>query len=517
MQLDQASIDHGSWYLASELGLEAGPPMSALDQHKTPNVLAGESPYSRILDSRWAEVSLAHLREQAPQGESKSQRGGRACCMNEQGEVPAHVAHDHLHHSSGAHVPHLPGSGASTVLVAALMNSMPRWLLKSHGKLRSFLLSILEVPRSLKRASTSIPCSAVWPMPIPYPEVFTKGSDPISGLAHLKRLVSIQVVCLSWLSLGCPEAAPGYLAIGTRLKARQWTAVKYMEHLCYDGNTPEEVDAALMGRSAAKVESMEEVLAALSRAVAFLKEDENLYFSSRLTRPPDMSSQFFAKRLGRKIGKLNRAAEMTAKPLVAERLVFPGPPQFDPGPLLDPGTRALYERPLDCCADYVEFAGEDLRDFFYQFKAGEQRTYRNILSDPVTIEEARFIFGKTFEWSEIRPVWVALSSLAMGDTLACEFAQGSHVAVCLQNQVCTVRELLTLKDPLPRGLLHVGIIVDDLVILEQCLRADWDDIRSGNLRTEADTRASRAQKGYSQVGLETNDKKRFSNEALSRF
>lgn len=35
-----------------------------------------------------------------------------------------------------------------------------------------------------------------------------------------------------------------------------------------------------------------------------------------------------------------------------------------------------------------------------QFKAGEQRTIRNILSDPVTLDEAREIFGSSFEWSE---------------------------------------------------------------------------------------------------------------------
>ena len=64
MQLDQASIDQGSWVLAAELGLEAGPPMSVMEQHKPPNTAAGESPYSRILDPRWAEVSLSHLREQ---------------------------------------------------------------------------------------------------------------------------------------------------------------------------------------------------------------------------------------------------------------------------------------------------------------------------------------------------------------------------------------------------------------------------------------------------------------------
>ena len=507
----------------------------------------------------------------------------------------------------------LPGSGATTVFVSALMNSLPRWLLKANGKLRSFLLSILDVPRSLKKVSSSTTCSSVWPMPIPYPEVFSSAGSLRVERADLKRLVSVQVVCLSWLALGCPDAAPSSLAIGSRLRARQWTAVKYLEHLCVDGNTPFSVDAAFMGRAAAKVESMEAVLAALSRAGAFLKEDGNQYFSSQLSRPPSDSAHHFAKRVGRKMGKLAKNVEMTAKPLIAERLVFPGPPQFDPGPFLDPGTRALYERPLDCCDDFTSFqgevprvrvfatrenkvllykklaetkrlkpvkveskradfvsglfavhknleldrmvldgrppnllnpkqslwcrsmaspaalgslciqddhvllaSGEDLRDFFYQFRAGEQRTIRNVLSDPVTLHEAREIFGSDFEWDE-EPVWVALCSLAMGDTLACEYAQGSHVAICLKHGVCQPHELLTIKDPLPRGLLQVGVIIDDLVILEQCLRANLEAIYAGERETAADGRAHKAQQGYEAAGLEVNTKKRFSNQALARF
>ena len=64
MQLDQSAVDRGNWYLASELSLESPPPMSVLEQHRPPNTLEGESPYSKLLDARWAEVSLSHLREQ---------------------------------------------------------------------------------------------------------------------------------------------------------------------------------------------------------------------------------------------------------------------------------------------------------------------------------------------------------------------------------------------------------------------------------------------------------------------
>ena len=161
-------------------------------------------------------------------------------------------------------------------------------------------------------------------------------------------------------------------------------------------------------------------------------------------------------------------------------------------------------------------SGEDLRDFFYQFAAGEQRTKRNVLSDPITLSEAKVVFGSDFVWEE-DPVWVGLSSLAMGDTLACEYAQSSHVAICLRYGVAGEAELLTLKDPLPRGLLHVGIIIDDLVVLEQCLRSQLEDVSHGLKDTQADIRLLRAQEGYAAAGLETNPKKRFSNQLLGRF
>ena len=64
LQIDQACIDRGSWVLAGELNLEIGPPLTAMSQHTVPDVQQGDSPFSKLLDSRWAEVSLGHLRDQ---------------------------------------------------------------------------------------------------------------------------------------------------------------------------------------------------------------------------------------------------------------------------------------------------------------------------------------------------------------------------------------------------------------------------------------------------------------------
>ena len=63
LMLDQSSIDKGNWTLASELGLEPGPPFSNLAMHQAPSVTDGELPYSKLLDSRWQEVALAHLKD----------------------------------------------------------------------------------------------------------------------------------------------------------------------------------------------------------------------------------------------------------------------------------------------------------------------------------------------------------------------------------------------------------------------------------------------------------------------
>lgn len=60
LQLDQCSCDRGSWTLASELSLEHPPPFSSMGLHVPPE---GEQPFSKLLDPRWAEVALSHLRD----------------------------------------------------------------------------------------------------------------------------------------------------------------------------------------------------------------------------------------------------------------------------------------------------------------------------------------------------------------------------------------------------------------------------------------------------------------------
>eukprot|EP00435_Cladocopium_sp_Y103_P027124 s2178_g6.t1 len=378
-----------------------------------------------------------------------------------------------------------------------------------------------------------------------------------------------------------------------------------------DGNTPKLVDAALMGRAARKFENAEDVLAALSRAATVLQLEESSYFCGSLAKPESTYERPF--RCGTLAGRVKKGQVTSAKPLIATRLKFPGPPQFDPVPFFDEETARRFSFPLQLAKNYEEFegevpkvrvfadrynrvelyrklaesgrllpvpaamrrgpffsgmfavpknmekdrlvldgrpanaleapqnlwcatmaspmalammylspgrvllsSGEDLRDYFYQFKVPFERCARNMLSDPVSLEEARYIFGEKFS-SPDAEIWVGLNSLAMGDSMASEFAQGSHTGLMLQHGVAEVHQLLSLYNPLPRGLQHVGIIIDDLVVLEQVLLAELKEIRAGARASWGASTALKAREAYLAVGLETNPAKAFCDEELGSF
>jgi len=226
--------------------------------------------------------------------------------------------------------PKLPGENASTVTVASLVNSLPRWLLKSKCSLSSFLHSIVAEPKDVDDRPTfrfgeaDFSDRPLWPMAVPYPEVFTKKVD--SDDAWLKKLISLQVVVLSWLHLGEPAAAPISLCLGSKLSAEQWSVVSMLRRLNRDGNTPIRVDASLMGRSAAKFEGIEKLLKALYDASTGLHAfgGGSDFYSADLSRPHDFEDSWL--RCGEFEGFVSKDIPITAKPITASRLSFPQPP-----------------------------------------------------------------------------------------------------------------------------------------------------------------------------------------------
>ena len=509
----------------------------------------------------------------------------------------------------------VPGSRVSTLRVPAFLNSMPRWLLKTPCGLRGFLLSMLRSPSVPLRDATSTASASTWPMPVPYPEVFRKPRASEQDSLWQKRLICLQVVLLDWFVLGKPAVAPPGLALGAKLTARQWSAVSVMRHVSFDGNFPEFIDADLMGRGAAKIESFEDAIASFHRA--FLNDGLQVsqYFGGGLTKP-DIDFPFDQLTCGRIVGRMPKMNVSPAKEIEADRIDLPAPPKFNPVPLLDDQTAYVYQHPIQASislpvldagpvvhvratrdnklrllrklalsgrlqplhcqevrtghlsglfavpvavpknqtkdrlildarpANQADVAlnrwcksmasasilsdlsledhqvlaasGEDLRDFFYQFKVSKERTLRNALADPLTLEEAKQVFDQDMIGFD-EPVYCGLATLAMGDQNACEFAQCSHLSLMLRSGVLTEDEMLSLQGDIPRGPICVGVIIDDLVLLEKLLMSDLAALREGRLRTAADDKVEAALAGYNAQGLEVNLKKEFRNDMLARF
>ena len=105
--------------------------------------------------------------------------------------------------------------------------------------------------------------------------------------------------------------------------------------------------------------------------------------------------------------------------------------------------------------------GTDLQDCFYQFKASDERVVRNHLACRLSRAEAAFVFdcdpGAFSEHGSY--VLCGLSSLAKGDSSACEFAQCSRLGVLLQARAVHIGELLMQAHAPPRGLLSIGLVI----------------------------------------------------------
>ena len=493
---------------------------------------------------------------------------------------------------------HVPGARAPEIDVAAFLNSWPRLMLKCPGRLSSFLHGVLSGSPLLEDEGT--PAHALWPVPLPYPEVFRSGAD--GATAWRKRRVCLQLVVLNWLYLGQVSGAPRSLKLGQRLSPGQWRLVRLLESLADDANSVQKVDVAGMGRCAAKSETQDEEIAALHRALLQVQQATSFYGDgpfSAVSRPADDVADRYS---GETVGKLETKPFVAAKALEADRLQFGPPPGFDPIPFMDSRTCAMYEEPglfhkrdpeppprvavrasaaekmklykkladsgrlkplLDSeveelyasglfavvkdmdrdrlimdsrpansretglthwcgtlsnasllgqiCLQKDEvlcMSGEDVKDFFYQFVVSPRRAARNCLVGRLTDSELQQLFpGHVLQGGG----YVGLSTMAMGDLCAVEFAQSSHLGLVLQCGGLHPHELLRLRSPMPRGPFMGGIVIDDLVLLERVTR------KAGEAASVASSRLGLIKDKYEKVGLPINLKKEFIDSTTARF
>lgn len=165
------------------------------------------------------------------------------------------------------------------------------------------------------------------------------------------------------------------------------------------------------------------------------------------------------------------------------------------------------------------FSGADLKDCFYQFIATPDRVVRNMLADRLSVEQAEFVFRRPMHThaDDKGFVHIAFASLAMGDCGACEYAQCSHLGVCVQGGVVRPGELLVHAASPPRGLLSIGLVIDDLVCLDQVLSSQVAQVCAGDVPGAGSSRLDAALQAYRKAPLEVSDSKVFRNKVQASF
>ena len=618
VMIDQVAIDRGNWALGAELMLEQGPPLSALASHTLPSIADGESPFSRILDSRWAEVMLAHLKDaedyvqkrkaigkksaedgdkeaSKPRPKPKAKSKGQAeTCIDDEA---AAVGPSDSRGDVDTKMVSIPGSRAPTIYVPAFVNSWRRVVSKYGGKLATSVKSFLSNKPWSCDGDHSL--RALWPIPPPYPEVFG-GDCAFGSLWRNCFWAGCSLADLAHVLVLCGRA--GDFLHGNGVVCAFWsTSVKIRSH------------ADLMARSGLRAESSADQLDALHRAMTSLRSTPFAPYEpdscsvTRAEREKHGDDGCAAGLYGEFEGECTAVDGVIAQPIHADRLQFVGTPCFNPVPFFDKITAYAYENPLECVRDDVDepppkvsihgsavernllfrkmaecgrlvplgkhevrdnlpcglfavpkdlsrdrlildarppntvekalnawtqtmsnatclpsieldddqcliMSGRDIRDYFYQFTVSAQRCRRNYLAGLLQPEDLEYIFDRKF----FEPGYVGLSTLAMGDLNACEFAQGSHVQLILSCGGAARGELLMMPEPVPRGLLSIGVVIDDLVCLEKVLRIDFRDGVYCR-RSQLDDRMSLIMNKYAEVGLPTNEKKAFDNSTKSSF
>ena len=263
-----------------------------------------------------------------------SQRQLRSCARSRQtsAATPSQAKSRCMNHDAGHR--RTPGSEAPCLAVPALVNSLPRTLLKGAGRFSSFLRCSLQ--REAKRSPTPF----TWPCPMPFPEAFLPGTP---GLWK-KMIVNLSVARLSFEHMGCPTTCPSSVRLGVPLNPKQWQLVRNIEHLVFGSFFPLTFEPEDYGRIGHKVEGQAKTLQALGRAAAAVCQGFSGYLPRSFTCEPVGGTE--GPSPATDVGTLPGRPDVAAIPIVADRVKLPSSPAFDPVPFMDRTTREFYQFPL---------------------------------------------------------------------------------------------------------------------------------------------------------------------------
>ena len=152
----------------------------------------------------------------------------------------------------------------------------------------------------------------------------------------------------------------------------------------------------------------------------------------------------------------------------------------------------------------VRISADDLAEMYYTFKVPDKRARRNCL-------RLRFHQSEIKHLSCFDPrrhstdCYVALSALAMGDSLAVEIAQQAHFQVLSQiGGSMKSNEQVCYRKPFPRGPFYEFLAIDDHLGLQVCSR----EFHRKGLRARDTEVFEQAERAYKVVGLVQHPKKK---------
>ena len=190
-------------------------------------------------------------------------------------------------------------------------------------------------------------------MPAPYPKWFEPVVVKAVGTQGYRQMckqkaVNFAILALSWLHLNRTNAAPSELSLQTKLSRKQWAVVHRIEKLLDEIAVTDAVGPDQMGRTAAKVESLDSLLETL-RGVALSMLPESY---KRHPHEPGFLKVGVSTDAGKVVGHLKTSNPIVAKEVETHRLSVPmEPPEFRPGDLLPPHHLAVFEDPLKFASD----------------------------------------------------------------------------------------------------------------------------------------------------------------------
>jgi len=116
--------------------------------------------------------------------------------------------------------------------------------------------------------------------------------------------------------------------------------------------------------------------------------------------------------------------------------------------------------------EVAAMSGDDLQDFYYDFKISEGRAVKNIFVGKWLTSLFSGFQCYRPELARHKYVVLALDTLAQGDLDAVEFGQAAHIALMARSGILRQDELISMRGRFPRTAYAAGIVIDDHCAVE---------------------------------------------------